>query len=423
MHDKANGTSVRRGNRKVRLLLLGDEGVGKTSLILSLVSEQFPQNVPARVEQIVIPADVCPERVPTVLVDFSSREQSDDDADGEIVRADVIALVYSLVDERSKQRVSSYWLPRMRSLLGRSHRTPIVLVGNKSDLVADSIEGQSLESAVPVMNDFNEVETVIECSALTMKNLAEMFYYAQKAVLHPFSPLYDIETGRLSDRCVRCLSRIFKIADTDGDGVWNEAEMQEFQQRVFQAPLLPHALDDVKSIVAKNEPTGLRNDCLTLNGFLFLNLLFVQRGRHEATWTTLRAFGYDDTLELLATYRVPPEAAGIGDGIVVELSDHGLMWLLWLFSKYDADKDDLLSPSEFYNLLSTCPKIPFGADVFNSIETAENGYVTRSGFQALWALVTHSNAELTMECLAYFGYQWHMQEVSSLVSLSLHQNA
>ena len=59
------------GRQDVRILLLGEKGVGKTSLILSLVSEEFPDIVPPRAEEITIPADVTPEQVPTHIVDFS----------------------------------------------------------------------------------------------------------------------------------------------------------------------------------------------------------------------------------------------------------------------------------------------------------------------------------------------------------------
>lgn len=58
-------------SRLVRILLVGDQGVGKTSLILSLVSEEFPEEVPPKAEEITIPADVTPEQVPTNIVDFS----------------------------------------------------------------------------------------------------------------------------------------------------------------------------------------------------------------------------------------------------------------------------------------------------------------------------------------------------------------
>ena len=42
---------------EVRILLVGDRNVGKTSLILSLVSEEFPIDVPAKAEEITIPGD------------------------------------------------------------------------------------------------------------------------------------------------------------------------------------------------------------------------------------------------------------------------------------------------------------------------------------------------------------------------------
>ena len=56
--------------RHVRILIVGDPGVGKTSLILSLVSEEFPEDVPPKAEEITIPADVTPEQVPTNIVDY-----------------------------------------------------------------------------------------------------------------------------------------------------------------------------------------------------------------------------------------------------------------------------------------------------------------------------------------------------------------
>ena len=41
-----------------------------------------------------------------------------------------------------------------------------------------------------------------------------MFYYAQKAVLHPTSPLYIPEDKELTQKCKQALTRIFKVTKT-----------------------------------------------------------------------------------------------------------------------------------------------------------------------------------------------------------------
>ncbi len=52
----STNTSASLVRSNVRILLVGDEKVGKTSLILSLISEEFTDEaVPARAEEITIP--------------------------------------------------------------------------------------------------------------------------------------------------------------------------------------------------------------------------------------------------------------------------------------------------------------------------------------------------------------------------------
>ena len=54
-------------------LFLGVAQCGKTSIILALVGEEFPLFVPPRAEEITIPGDVTPEKVPTHILDFSCK--------------------------------------------------------------------------------------------------------------------------------------------------------------------------------------------------------------------------------------------------------------------------------------------------------------------------------------------------------------
>lgn len=45
---------------------------------------------------------------------------------------------------------------------------------------------------------------------------------------------------------------------------------------------------------------GIRDDGLTLEGFIYLHALFIERGRLETTWAVLRRYGYANSLRLSA---------------------------------------------------------------------------------------------------------------------------
>lgn len=102
------------------ILLFSLDGVGKTSLIMALVEDAFCSDVPARIDRVIIPPDVSPERVVTSIVDYSgkflkcskncficilAREQSEADLLSEIRSSNVICLVYAVDNEKSVERV------------------------------------------------------------------------------------------------------------------------------------------------------------------------------------------------------------------------------------------------------------------------------------------------------------------------------
>nr|CAH0104267.1 unnamed protein product [Daphnia galeata] len=398
------------GRQDVRILLLGERGVGKTSLILSLVSEEFPDVVPPRAEEITIPADVTPEQVPTHIVDFSESEQTEQDLAREVQRADVVCLVYAVDDNHSLQQITERWLPLLQSLRPASKEDgenqngeivsaiPIILVGNKSDL----LEQGNMESVLPIMNHYAEIETCVECSARTLRNISEMFYYAQKAVLHPTAPLYIAEDRELTEKCKRALRRIFAICDRDGDGSLSDAELNAFQQRCFGTSLQNRALEDVRNVVRRHTNDGVGSNGLTLSGFLFLHRLFIQRGRHETTWTVLRKFGYDDYLNLSRDYLHPP--LRVPPGCNTEFSASGWAFLVQLFEQHDKDKDGALNTQELASLFSPCSIMPWGQNLKYSVPTNVQGWPTLKGYMAQWSLMTYLDVRRTCELLAYLGY-------------------
>lgn len=59
--------------------------------------------------------------------------------------------------------------------------------------------------------------------------IAEVFYYAQKAMLHPTSTLFDQEAQTLRPRCVRALKRIFILCYHGRNGALSDADLNDFQ--------------------------------------------------------------------------------------------------------------------------------------------------------------------------------------------------
>jgi len=386
---------------EVRILLVGDRNVGKTSLILSLVSEEFPIDVPARAEEITIPGDLTPEKVPTCIVDYSSIEQTDAQLEAELEKADVVCIVYAVDDEDSLDSVTDHWLPLLRVTLGQEHTTPVILVGNK----VDQVDYTTMEAVMPIMNDYEEIETCVECSARNLKNISEMFYFAQKAVLHPSAPLWNYHDKDLTDSCKRALGRIFKICDMDNDGVLSDQELARFQRRCFNMDLEPGTLDSLKAVVQKNCPEGISNEGLTSKGFLTLNSLFIQRGRHETTWTILRKFGYADDLTIQPDQLVPPVA--LSQGTTVELTQTGLDFLTSLFAKHDLDQDQALSPQELVSMFSTCPNTPWGPEVYYQVQTNSKNWIGLPGYLAMWNLTALLDPVKCGELLAHLGFDYH----------------
>uniref|UniRef100_A0A4W5L579 Miro domain-containing protein n=1 Tax=Hucho hucho TaxID=62062 RepID=A0A4W5L579_9TELE len=120
--------------RTIRLMVLGDEKVGKSSLISALVSQHSSEHVPRVLHDIVIPTEDTRENVVISLHDTSSNSNDVMEVIKTINRSDAAIVVYDV-------------------------SRPISL----------------------------------ECSAKSLVNVKKTFGLAQKAVLYPMGPLYDAE--------------------------------------------------------------------------------------------------------------------------------------------------------------------------------------------------------------------------------------
>ncbi|KAL6259487.1 hypothetical protein P5V15_009406 [Pogonomyrmex californicus] len=325
--------------RNVRILLIDE--CGKTSLMLSLVSEKYAEEVPSKTEEITIPANVTyPEGIRDMCV------------------------VYSVDDEDTLNRAANYWLSLIRRF---------VLVDNKIDLMDYSTIEQSYSSRsflliyilhsemnsfrLHIMKEFTEIESCID----------------------------------LTEKCKTALQRIFKICDVDNDGLLNDMELN--------AECISAKLEHVKAVLSKNICNGICNGCVTMKGEYFNYLkfyvftIFIQRGKNETTWAVLRKFRYDNELQMSKEYihpllKVPLDCS-------TELSHKGQEFLTLSFMQ--RDRDGALSPLEMESLFSRCLVPPWDDEYRYTVPTNEKSICVNG-------LLTLTNVRKTMEYMAYLGY-------------------
>ncbi|KIV81817.1 mitochondrial Rho GTPase 1 [Exophiala sideris] len=388
----------------IRICVCGDEGCGKSSLITSLVKDTFISNrIQAVLPQITIPPTLgTPENVTTTIVDTSALPQDRANLARELRKSNVILLVYS--DPYSYERVALFWLPYFRSL---GVNLPVILCANKSDLVSSSTSAQIMEEEMlPVMSEFKEIDSCIRTSAREHHNVNEAFFLCQKAVTHPIAPLFDAKESALKPAAVAALLRIFYLSDKDKDGLLNDKEMQDFQLKCFDKNLSPADLQHIKDTIEHHLHGAASDRGITSQGFLLLNKLYAEKGRHETIWVMLRTFQYTDSLSLQESFLHPkfdvPEYAS------AELSPAGYRFLVDLFLTSDRDNDGGLRDEELASLFAPTPGIPqlWIDNNFPSCTVRNDaGHVTLQGWLAQWSMTTFTSPKTTLEYLAYLGFE------------------
>lgn len=160
--------------KPVKIAVIGDEKVGKTSLVVAAGNESFPDVCPPVVPPAILPAECTPEGVPLHLIDTSSKPEERTVLEQTCLSADVIVLLFDSGETsinfanlarqtfrlseltscrlaarpQTLKRVSSYWMPELRRL---GVHVPVILVGtkvdkNKQDISAVRCSGLCLRS-------------------------------------------------------------------------------------------------------------------------------------------------------------------------------------------------------------------------------------------------------------------------------------
>ena len=168
---------------RVTVTCVGDGAVGKTSLLLSYVSNKPPpEYAPTVFDCISVNVSVDQRVVQVALNDTAGQEDYDALRPLAYPSTDVFVLCYAVNSPTSLANVRSKWLPELRH---HKRDAPIVLVGLKKDLASD--ESVPLSAAQDLADEFG-LACAVEASALLGENVKTVFDEAIVCALDKRNP-------------------------------------------------------------------------------------------------------------------------------------------------------------------------------------------------------------------------------------------
>jgi len=171
----------------IKCVVVGDGGVGKTSLLMSYTSNSFPNDyVPTIFDNYNAPIMIEDKVYNLGLWDTAGQEEYDKMRTVSYPHTDVFVLCFSLVHPMSFDNVKNRWFPELKEYCPES---PILLVGTKSDLTSDENTMRMLQkqNMLPVSRDAAErlvselkMAGYLECSGLTQAGVKVVFDEASR---------------------------------------------------------------------------------------------------------------------------------------------------------------------------------------------------------------------------------------------------
>jgi len=171
--------------QNIKCVIVGDAGVGKTSMLMSYVNGAFPnESIPTVHDSYAANVMVDGKPVQLGLWDTPGDEDYDRIRPLSYPQADVVLVLFSIMSSSSFENVASKWMPEIRHHLPDA---PVILVGTKSDLRTSK---QQKVSPIPVhmaaaLATKVRAHKYMECSAKTQSNLKPVLDGATKIALDP----------------------------------------------------------------------------------------------------------------------------------------------------------------------------------------------------------------------------------------------
>ncbi|KAG2068384.1 small GTPase CDC42 [Suillus decipiens] len=176
----------------MKVVVVGDGAVGKTCLLISYTTNEFPSDyVPTVFDIYTVTVMIGEDPYTLSLFDTAGQEVYDRLRSLSYLQTDVFLVCFSVTSPTSFRNVREQWIPEIHH---HCPGVPYLLVGTQIDLRDDAhvIEKLSKRKQRPVPTEHGErlarelgAVKYVECSALTQKGLKNVFHEAMVAALEP----------------------------------------------------------------------------------------------------------------------------------------------------------------------------------------------------------------------------------------------
>jgi len=175
--EELSPSDYNKEDYKVKLIIVGDSGVGKTNLITRFASDKFEKNSKATigVEFIYKTLKINKDIFKIEIWDTAGEERYKSITSAYYKGAKGAIIVYDITSEQSFNNIET-WIHEVKGKTSNSLQ--ILIIGNKSDLYKD--RKISLEKGIEKAQSLNL--HLLETSALDKTNVTEAFYCLFKEI-------------------------------------------------------------------------------------------------------------------------------------------------------------------------------------------------------------------------------------------------
>ena len=307
---------------EVKIVFIGDEGVGKSSFISTYISKHFSQKVPHVMTDAIIPSEITSDDVLLTIMDSSSRLIDREVLKSKIISSDAVIILYDITRPETLENISHIWLPLVTSLTTTNSSNnndnknnnnidsnnnnnndsndnvnfkPVIIVGTKTDLLDEEPDLTQMNSLIL---DFPCIMNNTTCSSFNMQNLDHIIFLSLSLINYPLYTIFNIIEEEFTPVARYAFQRIFRIYDINNDNLLSDDEIFNLQLNCFQNHMNNQELTQLKFKISSIVNHGIIKNQISFDGFLGLLKMNIYAYEYQVPWIILRKCGYNDDLTL-----------------------------------------------------------------------------------------------------------------------------